>query len=59
MDEHLSASKADALLALLITNHPGLFGEHPARSPESGKKLAETIAALRQQLIEDLKKQAV
>ncbi|MGJ3704614.1 hypothetical protein [Variovorax sp. AFSI2.2] len=57
MDADIAASKADTLLALLITNHPGLFGAHPMRSERASQEIAKYIAAARLQLVEELKKQ--
>jgi len=58
MTDAVAAAKADQYLLALITNHPGACGANALLNVPNAQSAAANIAAFRQRLIDDLKKQA-
>lgn len=57
MDDNSAKAHADNLVRMLIEHQPGLFGTGTANQAEPAKRVAQGLAALRAELIEQLKKQ--
>lgn len=59
MKEENATYKADELIKLMIQYQPNLFGvgAPPLADMEKAKKVAQSISALRAELIEQLKQQ--
>lgn len=59
MEEKFAVTKADDLIKLMIQHQPNLFGTtvSPLSEVDRAKKAAQSLAALRTELIEQLKPQ--
>lgn len=57
-DDH-AIDMADTLIKLMLQHQPGLLGSthHPLLAVDSAKQVAQSLAALRAELIEQLKQQ--
>ena len=57
MQEVNAATRTDEFIKLMIAHQPALFGTSPLDSAENSKKVAQSLATLRAELIEQLKQQ--
>lgn len=57
MDESTAAFKADEFIKLMLQHQPALFGSTPLSEVESARRVAQSLAALRVELIKQLQQQ--
>ena len=58
MNDPLAVSKADEFIRLILQHQPDLFGAyHPLTAEDKAKRVAQSLAALRAELIAQLKQQ--